>query len=147
GKITVTAIGGKGTYTYKINSTATSITLTDNIFSGVPSGTYIVTVTDDEGCTATAPITLEAATPADFDLTPTAVTCFEGTDGTITVSLEDDQDNPVYTYQIIAGPETRPAQNSNVFTGLAKGTYTVQVNSGRGCDGTDTVEVVEADLI
>src|SRR5690606_20486887 len=53
----------------------------------------------------------------------------------------------IYTYEITAGPITFAAQNSNVFTGLTAGTYTVQVNSGRGCVDTKEVIITEPLLL
>ncbi|MGC1632620.1 MAG: T9SS type B sorting domain-containing protein, partial [Gelidibacter sp.] len=148
GEITVNAVGGSGTYTYSINSSASSIVLSGNVFSGVPSGSYIITIEDTlTKCTETATITLDAATPVDFSLTPTDVTCNGGSDGTITVNLPASNDNPIYTYEIVSGPTPGPVQNSNVFTGLKAGFYTIQVNSGRGCSEIKTIEVKEADLI
>lgn len=148
GEITVTAVGGTGNYTYAITAGPLLVpSQVSHVFTGLPAGTYEVTITDDKNCTATANITLEAPTPVDFDLEATDITCHGGTDGTITVTLEDDQDNPVYKYEIIAGPSTRPAQDSNVFEGLAAGTYTVQVTSGRNCVAVKDIEVGQPDEI
>ncbi|WP_100616367.1 beta strand repeat-containing protein, partial [Confluentibacter citreus] len=147
GEITVTAIGGTGTYTYSISPNPASVTLTGNVFSGVPSGTYTVTIEDTTtGCTEDAAITLEAATPVIFTTTPSDVSCNGGNDGVITVNLPPSNDNPVYTYEIIA-PIIIPAQNSNVFTGLSAGTYTVQVTSGRDCIATQDVTIGEPTLL
>lgn len=144
GEITVTATGGTGTYTYAItDGPVTKPSQPSNVFSGLPEGTYEVTITDDKNCTAKANITLEEPTPVDFTLTATDVTCHDGTDGTITVNLPDTNDNPIYTYEIIVGPSTRPAQDSNVFTGLAAGTYTIRVTSGRACIAEKDVEVIQ----
>ena len=148
GEITVTAVGGSGTYSYSISPNPAGVTVAGNIFSGVPSGSYVITIEDTlTGCTETANIALDAATPVDFTLTPTDASCHGGSDGTITVDLTvGNDDNPVYTYEIV-GPITRPAQNSNVFIGLEAGTYTVQVNSGRGCVAVKDVVVGEPDVI
>ena len=144
GVITVTAIGGSGNYSYAISPNAGSIVLTGNVFSGVPFGTYTITVTDTNTlCTTDVSATLEAATPVAFTADPTPVSCFGGADGTITVNLPASNDNPVYTYAIIAGPSTVPAQNSKVFTGLSAGNYTVEVTSGRGCSSTVDVTITE----
>src|SRR5690606_4215752 len=69
-----------------------------------------------------------------------------GSDGTITVNLPDSNDNPIYTYEI-TGPIVVGPQNSNVFTGLPAGIYTVQVTSGRACVTTETVTIGEPDEI
>ncbi|MFV8325582.1 T9SS type B sorting domain-containing protein, partial [Flavobacterium sp. ZS1P14] len=49
---------------------------------------------------------------------------------------------PTYTYEITA-PIVVAAQTSNIFTGLAVGTYTIKVNSGRGCSAVRTVVIGE----
>ncbi|WP_111307556.1 T9SS type B sorting domain-containing protein [Confluentibacter sediminis] len=148
GVITVTGSGGSGNYSFAISPSAGSITSTATGFSGVPSGTYTITVTDTTtGCTKPATVTLEAATPVTFTTTPTDVSCYLGSDGTITVNLPAGNDNPVYTYEITAPIIVAP-QTSNVFAGLAAGTYTVVVTSGRGCVETDDVKIGQpADIV
>ena len=145
GEFTVTTTGGSGTYTYSITPNPGSIVLTGTTFSGVPAGTYTVTTTDvgtPNNCSITAEVTLEAPTPVTFTAAPTDVSCNGGNDGSITVTLNPGNDNPVYTYEITA-PIVVAAQNSNIFQDLAAGTYTVQVNSGRGCFETQDVIVGE----
>ena len=47
-----------------------------------------------------------------------------------------------YTYRIIAGPSTAPAQSSNVFPSLAPGTYFVDASSlSAGATGTYTLSI------
>ena len=75
-------------------------------------------------CTEDVSVTIDAATPVIFTATVSDVNCNGGNDGMITVMLPPSNDNPVYTYEIIA-PISVPAQTSNVFTGLSAGTYTV----------------------
>ncbi|WP_299381653.1 T9SS type B sorting domain-containing protein [uncultured Lacinutrix sp.] len=147
GEITVTGYGGTGNYTYTINPNPSSITLTANVFSGVPSGTYTVTITDTTTlCTKDETVTLDTATPVTFTATSNDVSCNGESNGTITVDLPASNNNPIYTYEITAPIIVAP-QNSNIFTGLAAGTYTVQVNSGRGCFATDTITIAEPNII
>lgn len=147
GVITVTSSGGSGNYSYSINPNLGSISISGNIISGAPSGTYTVTITDTTTlCTKDANITLDAATPVTFTTMPTDVSCNGGSDGIIMVNLPVSNDNPIYTYEIIAPIVVAP-QTSNVFTGLAAGTYTVQVTSGRNCIATEDVVVGEPNAI
>ncbi|MEP1488239.1 MAG: T9SS type B sorting domain-containing protein [Algibacter sp.] len=148
GEITVTASGGTGAYTYAISPNPVSIIPSGNVFTGVPSGTYTITITDTATlCTSDASVTLSAATPVTFTSTPTNTSCIGNNDGAITVNLPSSNDNPIYTYEIIAGPSIILPQSSNIFTGLATGTYTVRVNSGRGCFNTEDVLVGEPNVI
>jgi gliding motility-associated-like protein/uncharacterized repeat protein (TIGR01451 family) len=147
GEITVTATGGSGVYAYSISPNPPSIVLTGNVFSGVPSGTYIVTITDiTTTCDTAISVTVDAATPVTFITDTTDVSCNGGSDGVITVDLLPGNDNPIYLYEITA-PIVIPQQNSNVFTGLPAGIYTVQVTSGRDCIATAVAVIGEAALL
>ncbi|WP_298238093.1 T9SS type B sorting domain-containing protein [uncultured Algibacter sp.] len=144
GEITVTGFGGSGVYTYEITAPIVVAPQASNIFSGLASGVYTLRITDTTTlCTSDANITLDAATPVTFSADVTNVTCNGGSDGTITVNLLASNDNPPYTYEIIAPIVVAP-QTSNVFTGLATGIYTVRVTSGRNCFSTQNIQVFEA---
>lgn len=142
GVITMSSTGGTGTYTYTINPNPPTAVITGNVISGLPAGTYTITVADGSLCTRDVTVTLDAPTPVTFTTTVTPVTCNGGNNGIITVNLNASNDNPPYTYQITAGPSTTGVQNSNVFTGLEAGSYTIQVTSGRACTATQANIVV-----
>ncbi len=147
GEITVTANGGTGNYAYTISPNPTSIVLTGNVFSGVPSGTYTVTVTDTVTlCLENVSVTLDSATPVTFNTEVTNVSCQGGTDSQIIINLLPSNDNPIYTYEIVAPIIVLP-QTGNIFTGLPAATYTVQVTSGRGCIATANVTINEPSLL
>ena len=147
GEITITAVGGTGNYGYTINPNPPSIVLTGNVFSGVPSGTYMVTVTDTVTlCSEDISVSLESAIPVTFNTEVTDVSCNGGSDGEIIVELLSGNNNPIYTYEITAPIIVLP-QTSNIFTGLTAATYTVQVTSGRGCIATADVTINEPLLL
>ena len=148
GIITVNAAGGSGSYTYTISPNPAVITLAGNVFSNVPANTYTVTITDtNTSCFSNVNVTIAAPAPVVFT-TPniTDVTCFGGTDGSFTVNLDATNTTPPYTYQITA-PITVGPQTSNVFNGLAAGTYTVLVTSSRGCTNTQSITVGQPAVI
>src|SRR5690606_17418863 len=93
GVITVTGSGGTGNYSYAISPNPASITLTGNVFSGVPSGTYTITMTDTVTlCTEDVSVTIDATTPVTFTATVSDVNCNGGNDGMITVNLPASND-------------------------------------------------------
>lgn len=100
----------------------------DTIF-GLISGSYSVGILDDNGCTASSSITINEPAVIDItNVTPVNLICFNGTDGSITITttggsgiMEYSIDNGV-TYQF-----------SNAFTGLIAGTYNVKVKDANNC--------------
>ncbi|KQO29641.1 hypothetical protein ASF10_03800 [Flavobacterium sp. Leaf82] len=131
GVITLTPSGGSGTYTYSI--TPNVGTILGNVISGVPAGAYTITITDTNTlCTANAPVELSAPTLVDFTAVVIDASCNGSSDGTITVNLAANSDNPVYTYSILPVP-TGSVQTNNIFSNLPAGTYSITVFSGRGC--------------
>jgi len=46
GEITLTSSGGSGSYSYSISPNPASISVSGDVFSGVPSGLYTITITD-----------------------------------------------------------------------------------------------------
>lgn len=147
GTLTLLATGGSGNYEYSIDSGTYQASAN---FTNIFAGTHTLTVRDvTTNCTKSIPVTFSAATPiTGFALSKTDVTCNGGNDGTITATMSTPavgvNDNPVYTYSIDGGTTT---QNSNIFSGLIAGTYTVEVTSGRGCVATQTIMVNEPNLI
>lgn len=143
GIITLNVSGGSGSYSYAITPSPAVITLSGNVFSNVPAGSYTISITDAvTSCVFTLPVTVTAPAPVVFTSTVTDATCNAGTDGSITINLAASNTDPVYTYEITAPIVVAP-QLTNVFNGLAAGTYTVLVTSSRGCSTSQDIVVGE----
>ncbi|MEI8053837.1 MAG: hypothetical protein WCH52_08835, partial [Bacteroidota bacterium] len=130
GSITVTA-SPAGTYTFSINSGAFQ---SSNIFSGLAAGTYIISAKNANGCSSTPlSVTLGSVDPCagvTISLTETHVTPTSGqTNGSITVTASP---AGTYTYSKNGGA----FQSSNVFSGLASGTYVIVAKNTNGCTST-----------
>ncbi|WP_339614633.1 T9SS type B sorting domain-containing protein [uncultured Winogradskyella sp.] len=101
GQITVTGSGGTGTYTYSILPNPASITLSGNLFSGVPSGTYVITITDSVTlCTEEASIVVAEAIRPIFTLTAAeSVVCFGDNSGEFEIDITNYSGG--YTYEVL----------------------------------------------
>lgn len=124
GTVTVVASGGNGTLQYNIGSGNQAT----GIFTGLSAGTYTVTVSDDNSCTALSN-TYIITNPAALNIvseTSANVTCFLNSDGEITIVAAGGT-VPI-TYDIGAG-----AQSNGIFGGLPPANYTVTVTDNNGC--------------
>ncbi|MCX6187917.1 MAG: hypothetical protein NTU43_13170, partial [Bacteroidetes bacterium] len=134
GSIDLSVSGGTSPYTYLWSNGAT----TQDI-SGLDAGTYSVTATDANGCSATTSVTITqpASALSSSISSQTNVTCFGNSSGAVTV-VGAGGVSP-YQYKIGAGAY----QNSGTFTGLAAGTYTVTVKDSNLCTTTESVIITQ----
>ena len=124
------------------NTTTPVVTTTSTTVSSLVAGTYMVVATQTLGgesntASDTATITNDGST-LEYLLVPTNVKC--GEDGEILVNVTT---GIGVSYEIIAGPETFPAQASNVFTGLLPGQYQVRVTDSCGNAIVTTIQLVQ----
>ena len=131
----VMILSGTGPFTYMWSNGATTAVIT-----GLAAGTYSVTVTDANGCTATASTTIDGGS----DITVTGMTfdasCANGTDGSIALTVMGG-DTP-YAYSWSNG-----TTGTSVLNGLAAGTYTVTVTDNSGCVTSETFTIGEPSLV
>jgi len=135
GTITITGAGGTPPLSYSINGGNTY--QTSNVFTGLSGGTYTVIIRDGQGCiSATQTITLAPVNTLTQTVAKTDANCT--TTGSITITASGGG-NPPYQYSINGGSTY---QTSNVFTGLAAGTYTVVTrNLATQCTATQQVTI------
>lgn len=133
GSATVAVTGGTGAYTYAwAPSGGTAATA-----SGLAAGTYTVTVTDANGCTATESFTLTQPTALVATASAqTNLSCNGGANGSATVAVTGG--TPGYTYSW--APSGGTSANA---TGLTAGTYTVTVTDANGCTATQSFTLTQ----
>ncbi len=109
-----------------------NITQTDNpVFTGLPAGTYSATFTDVSGCTNSVDnIVVDPGPPLTGTASSTSTSCPGVSDGTVTATPGG---TGPYTYTLNPG---NVVQTTNVFTGLAAGTYNITFTTAAGCSGT-----------
>ncbi len=96
-----------------------------NLFTNLAIGTYKVLVTDASGCSFTADVRIDTTNLASATVTHTV--CGKPPSGTITVIAGFG--TPPYTYSL----NGNAFQTTNVFTGLAEGSYNVTIRDVTGC--------------
>jgi gliding motility-associated-like protein len=142
GSATVNATGGViGTgYTYQWDAAAGS--QISKTATNLPAGTFIVTVTDANGCTQTIAVTItQPATGVDITgIANTQVSCFGGSNGTATVQVAGGAGNYTYNWN-------PTGQTGQTATGLSIGTYIVIVTDVNGCFDIDSVTIDQPSAI
>jgi gliding motility-associated-like protein/uncharacterized repeat protein (TIGR01451 family) len=141
GTITAIADGGWEGYEYELTGDTISAYSTNNTFTDLSAGTYIVNVRDAEGCIASETIILDEPTPITATFTPSvgSVACFGDQDAIITVTMVTGGQESNYTYTlntILPTPSSSGPQTSNTFTDLGAGTYSVTITDGFDCEMT-----------
>ncbi|MFN5844533.1 MAG: hypothetical protein ACK46O_02365, partial [Flavobacteriia bacterium] len=131
GSISVSVSGGVGTYSYSWSNGGTGSSI-----SGLPAGTYSVTVTDNTGCTASETYTISqpSAITATASATTTSLLCF-GNQTTLTVTASGG--TAPYTYSLNGGAY----QSTSSFT-VGAGSYTVTVRDANNCQVNSNTVVI-----
>lgn len=132
GTATAAGSGGAGTLSYSWSNGATTDSLT-----GLTKGTYIVTVSDDNGCLAIDSANVDHP---NFVRTWVSSTPSSGSNGTATIDSVTGG-TPPYTYSWSTGDTTQ------TITGLAPGTYRATSIDSHGCTDSRTIDVLSAPSI
>lgn len=133
GQACVNVSGGVGPYSYLWNPTSQ----VGNCATGLTPGNYCVTVTDANGCTSTACVTVPNAAGVVASISgSTNVSCFNLCDGTAT-SVATGGIGP-YTYSWAPS-----GGNNATATGLCAGVYTITITDATLCTSTATVTITQ----
>ena len=132
GSIDVNVLGGTEPYSYAWKGT----TQTTNVVENLSTGTYVLTVTDGNGCTATKTISLsEQNAPTVTLQSVTASKCNEAM-GSIEIAVA--KGTTPYTYEWSDSSEVANALNRPK---MFAGDYTLTVIDGKNCRATLAVTV------
>ncbi|SNR16328.1 beta strand repeat-containing protein [Tenacibaculum jejuense] len=135
GSITIQANNfNGGSYEYSIDGGASWSSTGDNPFRivGVAAGTHNVRIRETSG-TIICELDLGDVTitePTPLNVTGTITTSPDCNGGTATIDVQGSGGTPPYEYSIDNGTTW---QTSTVFSGLAPGTYTVNIRDGNNC--------------
>ncbi len=131
GSIITTVTGGAAPYTYNWNTGDTTIYL-----AGFQTGDYILTITDNLGCTKIDTAIIPGTQPVNANITTTSTTCGLP-NGIATVLPYSGGGN--YTYDWGNSANNQVTQSAS---GLQAGAYAVTVTDGNGCSNVIAVGVI-----
>ena len=134
GGATVSASGGSTPYTYAWSNGATTASI-----SGVFAGSYSVTITDNQGCTAEATATITENSTLALTAQKADISCYGSDDGSVDITISGGQTPYTYLWSNSATTED--------LSGLSSGTYTVMVTDGNGCTSTSSSTVNEPESL
>ncbi|TAL58410.1 MAG: T9SS type B sorting domain-containing protein, partial [Bacteroidetes bacterium] len=126
GTAAASASGGTSPYTYVWSNNSTTQQISNLI-----AGNYTITVTDANGCTKTATVTITQTGGPVLITSTTPQTCTQG--GTAAAAAAGG--STPYTYQWCNG------QTASTATGLSAGSCTIIVTDASGCSTTSTVTI------
>ncbi|MCP4440905.1 MAG: T9SS type B sorting domain-containing protein [Aureispira sp.] len=138
GTATALVTGGTPVYTYQWSDNQQQ---TDSIAINLEQGTYCVSVTDANMCTATSCVTITE--PSELSITINSflnVTCNGGNDGQAVVVAAGG--SPSYSY--LWSPSGATTANA---TGLEAGMHTVVVSDANGCQQVATVQLSQPNVV
>ena len=140
GSITVDAVGGVPGYQFSIDNGVTY--QASGTFSGLPSGTYNLTVLDDNGCQGgvTVPIIEPDAVQITIE-NQIEVSCFGESDGSIEISVSGGTAPFNFTINGVSNG------TDLIFDNLIANSYTIIVTDAGGCTNQVTTTITEPELI
>lgn len=131
GSIKISATGGSGNFRYQVNDGPVQ---TDSTFTGLGTGSYIVTVLDGR-CEVSEEVAIGNKTGVNIDNVTVISSGCNTENGSI--SIEASGGTPPYSYRI----DAESFQSANVFTSLAQGSYTVTVRDQDNCEAVRTATI------
>lgn len=130
-----------GTPPYNFTWTNSSFTLGNSEdLSGLVSDQYNVTITDDNGCTATNSLTITQPSAITATLTKTDVSCYGYSDGEINVTTTGGSGSNSYIWKNSGGSIVAVTED---LIGVPAETYTLTIEDVNGCIYTETIEIVQ----
>ena len=131
GSVNVTVYGGTLPYSYNWSGGQSTVGI--NLLSG---GSYTLTVTDASGCQVASLYVVTEPSLLTLGLTGTNVSCFGGSNGTITTHPSGGTKPYRYTWE-------GTVSSDSIVSGLSVGLYGVQLTDSNGCYTFDSIAITQ----
>ncbi|MBT8218842.1 MAG: proprotein convertase P-domain-containing protein, partial [Bacteroidia bacterium] len=137
GAIDASISGGTSPYTYLWLHDSTSVEDINNL----SAATYILEVTDVNGCQATDSTILQNPLPFSIDVVLTSdyngytTSCNGSSDASASINLTNNSGAVTYLWS--------NGQTSSVLSNVASGTYTITATDSNGCEAIDSISIAD----
>ncbi|SDS08020.1 LamG-like jellyroll fold domain-containing protein [Gramella sp. MAR_2010_147] len=143
GEVVANVTGGVQPYYYSWKDANNAEISTESSISNLPAGNYSVTVKDLNNCEITTQVEIEQPETLSMTApTSTATTCFDGSDGSITVGTMTGGTAP-YLYSI----DNTNFQSETTFNNLPAGDYTIFVKDANNCSLQIETTITEPEVL
>jgi hypothetical protein len=134
GSVAIAASGGTSPYTYAWKKNGLALSQTTTTLSGLSAGTYVVTVTDANGCTGTGTKIIQNTnqTITVLNATTTNVLCNTTSTGQIVFGAPPTSGTPPYTYTWTYNG-TPLSTTTHYMHNIAAGIYQITIKDANGC--------------
>ncbi len=133
GGLTITGVGGTGTYTYAWDANAGGSEM--NAITDLKRGNYVVTITDDNSCVGISSFTINEPRPLDLDFRKVDASCFQGNDGRAEAAVSGGTIPYQYTWSV--------GGNSQAIESLASDWYYLTITDDNACELRDSVLITQ----
>lgn len=130
GSISVSATGGTGSISFLWNNGIAADTV-----SNLPSGTYTMTATDANGCTALTNVLVTEPAEIQLSISSVDIACYGHNTGSLSATATNGQGSVSYLWS----NGSTSAQVSSMLAGV----YTLTVTDSNGCSSVDSIVLSE----
>jgi len=144
GLIALSPTGGWGKFSYEWERNLVSLPISESFGNTLPVGDYIIDVIDDGLCVTPVYVTLTAPDTIAFNAFSTNLTCYEGKDGAISVSVVGGV--PEYTYNWAKDGD--PYSQDINLSRLGGGNYELIITDAALCEySSGIIEITEPEVL
>ena len=134
GEIDITVSGGTLQYSYDWSN----LTSNEDLFN-IPTGAYDLTITDANSCITSVSVNINQPSDIIYSVSTIDLLCEGEDEGQISISSISGG-TPGYSYSINGGVSY---QNSNIFTNLQSGNYSVRIKDANNCEKFQSYSITQ----
>ena len=134
GEIDITVTGGTQLYNFDWSN----LTSNEDLFN-IPTGAYDLTITDANACITSVSVNINEPSDIIYSVSTIDLLCEGEDEGQISISSISGG-TPGYSYSIDGGVSY---QNSNIFTNLQSGNYSVRIKDANNCEKFQSYSITQ----